>query len=214
MGENPRPDALAQPWTAQRYVVVDVEGNGQHPPDLAEVAVVPVDAGQVGPVTSWLIRPPRPVTWQARRVHGLTDTDLADAPAVDDVAQDIAARLSHGVVVGHNVGVDVAVLTRSLPGWQPGPVIDTLRLARNLMPELQTHRLTALVEHLGLTTYLPGSGPHRAGYDALAAAHLFTRLAAHEASEPRTLRDLLDRATVATRTGQPDSLGAEEQKLF
>jgi hypothetical protein len=29
-------------WASMRYAVVDVEGNGQQPPDLVEVAVVPV----------------------------------------------------------------------------------------------------------------------------------------------------------------------------
>ena len=29
-------------WTSLDYVVVDVEGNGQHPADLVELAVVPI----------------------------------------------------------------------------------------------------------------------------------------------------------------------------
>jgi DNA polymerase III epsilon subunit-like protein len=32
-------------WTTLSYVVVDVEGNGQQPPDLVELAAVPVTAG-------------------------------------------------------------------------------------------------------------------------------------------------------------------------
>ena len=38
-----------------RYAVVDVEGNGQQPPDLVDVAVVPVARGIIGPVASWLV---------------------------------------------------------------------------------------------------------------------------------------------------------------
>jgi DNA polymerase III epsilon subunit-like protein len=40
-----------------RYAVVDVEGNGQQPPDLVEVAVVPVAAGIIGAPASWLVNP-------------------------------------------------------------------------------------------------------------------------------------------------------------
>ena len=32
-------------WASMRYAVVDVEGNGQQPPDLVELAVVPPRAG-------------------------------------------------------------------------------------------------------------------------------------------------------------------------
>lgn len=203
MADNPDPDSVATPWTAHPYVVVDVEGNGQRQPDLVEVAVVPVVGGTVGAATAWLVRPPRPVTWQARRVHGLSDTDLADAPPIEDLRDDIASHLDSAIVVGHNVGVDLAVLGRCLHGWHPGPVIDTLRLARRFLPDLPSHRLGALVDHFGLATSLPAGGPHRAAYDALAAAHLLTRLAEDAATRPRTLPELLDQAMPgkgATRT--------------
>src|SRR5947209_281392 len=32
-------------WTSLRYAVVDVEGNGQQPPDLVELAIVPIIDG-------------------------------------------------------------------------------------------------------------------------------------------------------------------------
>jgi DNA polymerase III epsilon subunit-like protein len=48
-------------WTDRRYVVVDVEGNGQQPPDLVEVAAVPIVNGVIGTPASWLVKP-RPVT--------------------------------------------------------------------------------------------------------------------------------------------------------
>jgi hypothetical protein len=47
-------------WTSLDYAVVDVEGNGQQPPDLVELAVVPVRSGVIGESASWLVRPGRP----------------------------------------------------------------------------------------------------------------------------------------------------------
>ena len=35
-------------WVSVRYAVVDVEGNGQQPPDLVELAVVPIVGGVIG----------------------------------------------------------------------------------------------------------------------------------------------------------------------
>ncbi|WP_242334215.1 hypothetical protein [Streptomyces formicae] len=50
--------------TWPRLLVVDVEGNGLNPPDLVEVAALPVHAGRPDTSTAgaWLVRPPRPVT--------------------------------------------------------------------------------------------------------------------------------------------------------
>jgi hypothetical protein len=41
-------------WASVRYAVVDVEGNGQQPPDLVELAVVPIVNGIIGRPTCWL----------------------------------------------------------------------------------------------------------------------------------------------------------------
>jgi hypothetical protein len=38
-------------WTTLHYVVVDVEGNGQQPPELVELAVVPIMGGVLGEPT-------------------------------------------------------------------------------------------------------------------------------------------------------------------
>ncbi|MGH3427682.1 MAG: hypothetical protein ACRDRI_09175 [Pseudonocardiaceae bacterium] len=53
-------------WTAVRYAVVDVEGNGRQPPDLVELAVVPIVRGKIGEPMSWLVRPEQPIKYFAR----------------------------------------------------------------------------------------------------------------------------------------------------
>jgi exodeoxyribonuclease X len=170
-----KPDT--RPWTAARWVVVDVEGNGQHPPDLVEAACVPVIHGRIGAPRSWLVRPPRPVTWQARRVHGISDADLAAAPTVAEIRADVLTALGGAdAVVGHQVHIDLDVLTRSLPGWTPPAALDTLRLARALHPGLASYRLGALADHLALHDDATAA-THRARADAVLAARLLVHLA-------------------------------------
>jgi len=48
-------------WTTLRYVVGDVEGNGQQLPELVELAVVPIKSGELGEPQSWLVRPEHPI---------------------------------------------------------------------------------------------------------------------------------------------------------
>lgn len=166
-------------WTTHPYAVVDVEGNGHHPPALVELAVVPIDHGRIGPARTWLVRPPDPITGIARRIHGITNSDVAAQPAVADVAAEIRAALAGRVVVAHNAHVDLDVLTREQSDWTPAAgVVDTLKLSRALLPASASHKLSTVTEQLHLDQDLPtGARAHRAEHDALTCAHLFVHLA-------------------------------------
>jgi exodeoxyribonuclease X len=76
-------------WASLRYAVVDVEGNGQQPPDLVELAVVPIVGGIIGQPATWLVKPIRPISSMATRIHGLTNQDVAEAPAFAEVNSEI-----------------------------------------------------------------------------------------------------------------------------
>ena len=82
-----------------RCAVVDVEGNGQQPPDLVEVAVVPVAAGIIGAPAGWLVKTPRPVSCIAAGIHGLTNEALAVAPAFADIESEVREALDADVLV-------------------------------------------------------------------------------------------------------------------
>jgi DNA polymerase III epsilon subunit-like protein len=189
-----------RPWSDAAYLVVDVEGNGAHPPDLVELAAVPILRGQIGPVRSWLVQPDTPITPIARRIHGIRNRDVADQPRFHDVREQVIAALTADAagsdpggitIVGHNVAIDVEVLTRKLPGWRPDHVVDTLRMSRAVRPDLASHKLGALVDALDLAVDLPaGLTPHRAAYDALVAARLLTRLAVEAGGRSRTVQEL------------------------
>ncbi len=190
-------------WTSARLVVADVEGNGQRPPSLVEVALVPIVAGRVGEPASWLIRPPAPITWQATRVHGITNQEVTELPGIDAVADDIRAHLDGAVVVAHNAPIDLDVLTRELPGWQPAAVIDTLKVARTRLHGQASYRLGALVNAFDLGRDLPaGLRPHRATYDALVTARLFVHLATDADSGPLLLGDLTGAPAAGPRPDQ------------
>ncbi|MGW5191739.1 3'-5' exonuclease [Kribbella sp. NPDC004138] len=186
---------LTDPWTAFDYAVVDVEGNGQRPPDLVEISIVAITAGSIGQPRSWLVRPPRPITSMARRFHRITDDQVVGAPMVADIEPELRQALSGKVFVAHNASVDLGVLGRELPGSQPARVVDTLKLARRLLPGRDSYQLGPLVDALGLARRLPTDlVPHRATYDALVCARLLLHLATPPGREPLALAELLDAA--------------------
>jgi exodeoxyribonuclease X len=181
-------------WTSLEYVVVDVEGNGQQPPDLVEVAAVPIVGGVIGEPVSWLVKPETPITHFARKVHGITNDTIADAPVFDAIKAEVLHALSADALVAHNAHVDVGVLQRKLGTWQCPEVFDTLKLARRLVPAADSYKLGALVEAFTLAEDLPdGLTPHRATYDALVTARLFARLASLPDTRPLTLEELRDK---------------------
>lgn len=177
-------------WTDLTYAVVDVEGNGQQPPDPVELAVVPIVGGAVGEPVSWLLRPAAPIRYFATRIHGLTNEDVADAPEFAGIEAEVLHALEGATLVAHNAHVDLDILKRRLgDGWRCPEVFDTLKLARRLAPGQDSYRLGALVRHFELADNLPeGLTPHRATYDALVTARLFVHLAART----RSLDELRD----------------------
>ncbi|MEU8687679.1 3'-5' exonuclease [Streptomyces sp. NPDC048665] len=164
-------------WPA--LLVVDVEGNGTNPPDLVEVAALPVRDGRPDKTTAraWLTRPERPVTSFATRVHGLSNDDLADQPAWSDIADQVHTFMGAAWICAHNAHTDYRVLSAHLPGWAPAGVLDTLRLAKATFPDLGKYSLDALIEYVKPDLGEAPAQRHRATFDAFATAQLLIAMA-------------------------------------
>jgi exodeoxyribonuclease X len=190
-------------WTSLNYAVVDVEGNGQQPPDLVELAVVPIRSGIIGEPMSWLVKPDTSIKHFATRIHGLTNKDVVDCPPFADISGHVLAALDADALVAHNAHIDLGVLQRKLGAWEAPEVFDTLKLARRLLPNQGHYRLGELVKALELAKGLPDElMPHRATYDALVTARLFVLLAAQANS------------VEALRSDPPEGGGDEAPALF
>ncbi len=186
-------------WTSLSYVVVDVEGNGQQPPDLVELAAVPIVGGIIGEPVTWMVKPDQPITHFAKKIHGISNEQLVDAPVFAYVEADVLKALDASALIAHNAHVDVGVLQRKLGDWECPEVFDTLKLARRLLPGQESYKLGALVDEFklaeGLATDLK---PHRATYDVLVTARLFVQIAGR-----LTLEELRDRPTGGGRDDEP-----------
>ncbi len=89
----------------------------------------------------------------------------------------MATWLADRIPIAHNARVEYDVLRRHMPGWAPATVLDTLRLARALWPDIGTYGLDRLLDHAGITLGGDPGQRHRAGFDAYATALLFVVLA-------------------------------------
>ena len=188
-------------WNTLDYVVVDVEGNGQQPPDLVELAVVPITAGIIGEPRSWLVKPERPITGFARRIHGISNADVEAMPRFADIEAEVLAALDAPALVAHNAHVDIGVLQRELGVWECPEVFDTLKLARRFLRGRDSYKLGALVDEFGLGDGLDGiQQPHRAAYDAMVTARLFVRI--------------VKQGTLGELRGQPPGGGTDDESVL
>ncbi|MFC4859208.1 PolC-type DNA polymerase III [Actinophytocola glycyrrhizae] len=178
---TPVPAALAE----RELIVVDVEGNGQTPPEIIEFAGLLIDgsngadgAVRIEDMRSWLIRPQKPIaSMVTRRVHGISNADVDGCPPWSQVALEIAELLGSRILVAHGAHVEYRVLGAHLPAWRPPLVLDTLRLAKHVWSDAASYSLDKLVEHARLDlTAVTGQRPHRAGYDTWCAWQLLVTL--------------------------------------
>jgi DNA polymerase III epsilon subunit-like protein len=190
MTEVPTHSVLA----GQRLVVVDVEGNGQQPPEIVELAAATITDGELRKPMSWLVKPARPISGLVtRKVHGITNADVADAPALAEIRAEVEALLAGRWMVAHNAHVEAELLARQLPNYQPAGILDTLRLARVLWPGRPSYGLDALIQQERLDpSAVTTSRRHRAAYDAWATAQLLLRLLDAAPATVASLRHLAE----------------------
>ena len=151
------------------FVAIDLETTGLDPrrDAVVSVAAIPFVAGRPGEGYVTLVDPGRPIPAGSTRIHGIDDARVAGAPSLDEALPGFDATCAGRVLVGHDIGFDVAVLARArrlrgLP--QPALVtLDTRRLAVALHP---SWRRSAELETVAAQLGIPVIGRHTAEGDA------------------------------------------------
>jgi len=135
-----------------RFAAIDFESAGSAPgrtDEPVQVAVVHLEGSGIRQALDSYVKPGIPVTWAARKVHGITDERVADAPRLVDLWPQIRAALSDCWVVAHGAATEKRFL-RIFPFHSFGPWVDTLVLARAVYPGLASHALGDVIGVLGL----------------------------------------------------------------
>lgn len=177
-------DELGEPLREVTFVVVDLEttGGSAATDAITEIGAVKVRGGQVLGEFATLVDPGRSIPPQITMLTGITDAMVFDAPRIESVLPMFLEFARGSVLVAHNARFDVGFLRAACARQQllwPGPaVVDTVRLARTVLPraEAPSVRLSALAQLLGART----RPDHRALHDARATVDvlhaLFERL--------------------------------------
>lgn len=171
-------DPAALPLNETPYVVFDVETTGSSAKEggITEIGAVKSWRGEVVEEFSTLVNPGRPIEPFVVKLTGITDAMVADAPQPEEAMARFEEFAEGAVLVGHNVSFDTAFVgaARQECGMEPlaNPALDTLKLARVMVPGLRRYRLSSLVEHFGIEA----APNHRALADAAATAGVLAKL--------------------------------------
>lgn len=159
------------------YVVFDIETTGlsKEKEMITEIGAVKVADGKIIDRFSTFVNPQRPISAEITKLTGITDDMVKDAPTIENVLPEFLKFCEDTVLVAHNASFDTGFIRiaaeRAGLGELHHTVVDTLELARALLPELNKHKLDIVCEHLGVTL----NGHHRAVNDAEATAEVFIK---------------------------------------
>ncbi len=195
------------------YAVFDCETTGTDTAsdEIVSLALVRLDPDGLEMARyATLVRPSRPIPAEATAVHGISDEDVADAPAFAEIAGELLGLLAGAVFVAHNASFDLGMLQRAFAGagiaYSPPAVACTLEAFRLLEPLADNHRLQTICERRGIELH----DAHEAISDVLATVALL-RVLLDEGLAPETVA--LDHSAYMRLRSRGDTRPASEPQI-
>lgn len=161
------------------YIALDLETSGLNPSSdkIIEIGMAKVLDGAVTDTYSMLLNPKERLSPRITQLTGITDDMVSTQPVIADILEDIVAFIGEMPLLGHNIIFDYSFLKKACVNQNISfekMGIDTLKIARRLLPEVEHKNLDCLCAHFHIN---PGNS-HRALDDALSAHQLYCRLQA------------------------------------
>ena len=175
----------------KEFVVFDVETTGLSPMNgdrVVEIAALKIRDFKVVDEFHSLVNPGREISYDAFLVNGISQKMVQDAPMASTVMPAFCGFIEGTCLVGHNVKFDLGFLTNELLllGLKLHPrtvALDTVKMARVLIPGLNSYSLASVSYSLGITQIQR----HRAMSDVQMTWEVFERL--RQNAERKALSD-------------------------
>ncbi len=141
-----------------------------------QAAFVAIENGRINEQYNTYLNPAGPIPPFIQELTGINEETVKGAPSFQEKASLFHKWLEEAVFVAHNVSFDLTFLNGELEaaGYAPfnGLVIDTVELAKIVLPASDSYKLGDLSEQF----QLQHGQKHRADSDAYATAELFIKL--------------------------------------
>ncbi|WP_461816327.1 PolC-type DNA polymerase III [Faecalimonas sp.] len=158
------------------FVVFDIETTGfsSVKDRIIEIGAVKVENGTIVSRYSTFVNPEVPIPFEITKLTSITDTMVIDAPKIEAALPEFMDYVGDAVLVAHNAGFDVGFIEENckrLGMEQRLTSVDTVALARVLLPTLSRYKLNVVAKALGISL----ENHHRAVDDAGATAEIFVK---------------------------------------
>lgn len=158
------------------YISIDLETTGLDPKKdkIIEIGAVKVINGIVTDTFETFVDPGKKLSDISMKITGITEEDVADARSMDAILVELMEFIGDLPLLGHRILFDYsfikkAAVNKGLLFDKQG--VDTLKIARKFLPELESRKLEDLCKHFSIV-----HNPHRALSDAKATHELFLEL--------------------------------------
>jgi len=155
------------------YVSIDLETTGLNPKldKIIEIGAVKVINGQISEVFHSYVNPGRKLEDRIVELTGIRQEQVDQAPDIEEVFPALETFFEDLPLLGHRILFDYSFLKKAAvnlkrPFEKQG--IDTLRIARCFLPQLERRTLPYLCEYYGIV-----HDAHRAFADAEATGKLY-----------------------------------------
>jgi len=160
------------------YVAFDLETTGLNPKSdrIIEIGAVKIVDGKPAEIFETLVNPGMRISGRITEITGIDNEMAAKGKKTEEAVKEFIDFCGDHVLLGHNLMFDYSFMKRSavnsgMSFEKTG--IDTLKIARKTLPDLESRTLGYLSSYFRLSH----ENKHRAYSDALATALLYQRLA-------------------------------------
>ncbi len=158
------------------YVSLDLETSGLNPKidKIIEIGAVKVINGEIEGTYATFVNPGIKLSTNTTKITGITDNDLEYAPMIEKVIFRLSEFIGDLPLLGHSVLFDYSFLKKAAVNQKmrfEKQGVDTLRIARKYLPELESRNLGFLCHYYGIPIK-----EHRALEDAKATHFLYQKM--------------------------------------
>lgn len=159
------------------YSIIDIESNGAgyRKECIIDIAIYRYDGQKIVDQFISLVNPESDITPFVQKLTSITPKMVKTAPKFHEIAKRVVEITQNTTLVGHNIDFDYRMLRQSFQrlGYEfTINTLDTIPLAKKLIPDEVSYSLGKLVKSLGI----PLTNHHRAEGDARATLELFKLL--------------------------------------
>ena len=171
------------------FVVFDIETTGFSPiaNRIIEIGAVRVEQGKIVDRFSTFVNPQTPIPFKIQQLTSINDDMVVDARTIEEILPEFLEFSKDAVMVAHNASFDMSFIMencRRLGLEQEFTYVDTVAMARMLLPGLNRFKLDTVAKALGV----PLLSHHRAVDDAECTANIFVKFI--EMCQERDIYDL------------------------